>query len=699
MTATHRTTGLPAAPAAPRGDRRPARAAGAAVVGLGLLGTTVAGAGPALAETAPPGKGDRDVPAAVLLVDAQGLARDQQTNKVVEATRDALQRSGTLVLYAPTDLKELALRDGVMTALRKNLDIKRSGLAKSAVERALVEAEALFDPVFVFSANANLTRQYSRHMSVDKYKTGTEAVAVGNTDKSGVFKCTQSAANLSTGDDQGRVCHVLTLTAAKNYVTTDGTTVTDFTTRMTPLALQYGAARPAGYYKTTVDANPLSAFQPRADEAYTGTASITQVLPWGSTLNLSLSSNRTQRYYQINVYNGMGEDYGVYYRPWFTSLIFGANIPLPYTKNFGPTASADVQNEIARHNVEAADVDIRTVINNTLLQVDSLYWTLAGQIRQLAVVGEVVAAAEKQQAAIRRLYAQQLVTESDRQQAESQVARIQASRQQIFGNYVQASEQLRQVLDEGSPALYLPIGYQALLEAAPKDLADPKLILNNPAYLRQGIAVRIATIVRDQRDAQTRPDLSMTGSAQFSQVGTYGYTDLGSSLSKTFAPDQFLLSVAALYQRPLGNRAALAALEGAEHSLTQQQLALRQAELSVRESFDTARADLASAHQRIKLNQNSIRLADEAYKSSLELQDQGLVPAYESLSRLITLLNARLALAQAQTDERLAEARLLASVGALAEQYGERSAQTPEDRLRLARLRESGALKHFGGPL
>jgi len=675
----------------------------ALVVGLGLLGAGVATiplrAETAASATASPARQDVSVPAAAVLVDAQGLTQERRTNQIVDKTREALQRSGASLLFAPTAVQELALREGVILALRKNLDIKRSNLAKSSAERALVEAEALFDPVFVASVNANIIRKYSRHTTVSQYKPGTETVAVGHSDSSGVFTCTAQAAALSVGSGQGKECYVLSLSRPKTYTDVNGQTISDFSTRSAVLAMQYGMERQAGYYQTSVDANPLSSFEPRAQEVYSGTLSLQQLLPWGSSLNLSLSSTRRQTYYPINVYNGMGETYGVYYRPWFTSLVFGASVPLPYTKYFGPTANAEVANQVARHNVDAADVDVRTVINSTLLQVDALYWTLVGQLRQLSIVAEVVAAAEAQKAAINHLYDQQLVTESDRRQAESQVASIQATRQQIFGAYVDTSEQLRRLLDGDKSALYVPVGYQALLDAAPRDISDASLILNNPAYVRQGIAVKIAALVRDQRDAQTRPDLALSGSTQFSQTGSYGFRDLGASVQEVFQPDLFVLSIAALYQRPLGNRAALAALEGAEHSLNQQNLLLRKAELSVRESFDTARASLASAHRQVKLNQNSIKLAEEAYQGSLELQDQGLIPVYESLSRLMTVLNARLGLAQAQIAERLAEAQLLAAVGGLAEQYGERSAQTPEDRLRLARLRESGALKHFGGPL
>jgi len=154
-----------------------------------------------------------------------------------------------------------------------------------------------------------------------------------------------------------------------------------------------------------------------------------------------------------------------------------------------------------------------------------------------------------------------------------------------------------------------------------------------------------------------------------------------------------------LYQLPIGNRAAEAALSQAEHNLNQQAMLLHEVELKTRESFETARGALASAREQVRIARQNLKIAQEVYDSAVAQQDQGLVAAYETVSRLSTLLTARTALVQAEVQQRIAESSLLASVGALAERYGDLTAQTGIDRQRLALLRESGVLKHFGGPL
>jgi outer membrane protein TolC len=627
-----------------------------------------------------------EVPPQIFVVDAETLTQERARNKVVTTTRQALAQSGTAPLYAPPTTAELALREAALEALRKNLDIKRSGLSKASAERALIEAQAVFDPVFVATAAAALTSQFRRTEYPEKYKPGTEFVPVGALDSNGVFRCTPAAAALTqTPGVNG--CYVIT-----------------FPTRTTVLAEQFNHNRPAGYYQLGanegVQANAPSEFAPRNQQVYTGTAEILQQLPWGPSLDLSLSTQRQQTYYPLNQFNGLQQTYGAYNRPYFTTIGIGAALPLPYTKNFGPTAADDVNADIARHNIDAAELGVRSVINSTLLSVDTLYWQLVGAVRSLDVANQSLQAAERQQASTQRLYDQGFVTESDRGQVLAQLSNIRTTQQQLFASYVTISESMRQLLDSDSNALLLPVGDGTLLKRPAADITEADRVLDNPDYQRQAVAVRIASLLRSQSEAQTRPNLSLTGNLSMAECCTYGYSDIGNSLLDAFITrDQFVATVSLLYQLPIGNRAAEAALDQAEHTLNQQATLLHQVELQTRESFETARGALASAREQVRIARQNVKIAQEVYNSALLQQDQGLVAAYETISRLSTLLAAHTALVQAEVQQRIAESSLLASVGALAEHYGDLTAQTAIDRGRLALLRESGALKHFGGPL
>jgi len=626
------------------------------------------------------------VPPQIFVVDAETLTQERARNKVVETTRQSLIRSGVALLYAPAATAELALREAAMEALRRNLDIKRSGLSKAAAERALIEAQAVFDPVFVATANAALTSQFRRTGYPEKFKPGTEFVPVGALDSKGVFRCTPAAAALTqTPGVNG--CYVIT-----------------FPTRTTVLAEQFNHDRPGGYYQLGanegVQANAPSEFAPRNQQVYTASAEILQQLPWGPSLNLSLTTQRQQTYYPLNQFNGLQQTYGAYNRPYFTTLAVGASLPLPYTKNFGPTAAGDLNADIARHAIDAAELGVRSVINGTLLSVDTLYWQLVGTVRDLDVANQSLQAAERQRDSTQRLFDQGFVTESDRGQVLAQLSNIRTTQQQLFASYVTTSEAMRQLLDSDSNALLLPVGDGALLRQPAADIAEADRVLDNPDYQRQAVAVRVASLQRSQSEAQTRPDLSATANLSMAECCTYGYGGIGNSLVNAFITrDQLVATLGLLYQLPIGNRAAEAALDQAEHNLNQQAMLLHEIELKTRESFETARGALASAQEQVRIARQNVKVAQEVYDSSVLQQEQGLVAAYETVSRLSTLLSARTALVQAEVQQRIAGSSLLASVGALAEHYGDLTAQTGIDRGRLALLKESGALKHFGGPL
>ena len=628
-----------------------------------------------------------EIPPQIFVLNAESLTQERARNTVVETTRQALAATGTgPLLYAPATTTELALRDAALEALRKNLDIKRSGLAKASAERALIEAQAVFDPVFVATGDASLTSQFRRTEYPMMYKPDTEFVPVGGLDTKGVFRCTPEAAALTqTPGVNG--CYVIT-----------------YQTRNTVLASQFNHDRPAGYYKLGanegIQANAPSLFEPRNQKTYTGTAEILQQLPWGPSLNLSLSTKYQETYFPLNQFNGLQQTYGAYHRPYFTTIAVGATLPLPYTKDFGPTATGDLNADIARHNIDAAELNVRSVINNTLLSVDTLYWQLVGTVLSLEAANQSLQAAEQQRGSTQRLYDQGFVTESDRAQVLAQISNIRTTQQQIFVGYVTTSEAMRRLLDSNGNALLLPVGDQMLLKRPTTDLTEADRVLDNPDYQRQAVAVRIASLQRSQSEAQTRPNLSLTANVSAAECCTYGYSSLGTSLYNGFiTQDQFIATLGLLYQLPIGNRAAEAALSQAEHNLNQQAMLLHEVELKTRESFETARGALASAREQVRIARQNLKIAQEVYDSAVAQQDQGLVAAYETVSRLSTLLTARTALVQAEVQQRIAESSLLASVGALAERYGDLTAQTGIDRQRLALLRESGVLKHFGGPL
>ncbi|QQP91930.1 TolC family protein [Skermanella sp. TT6] len=661
--------------------------------------------GPAAAQQQPGTEPPAGIPAGLFTSDPARIVDERGGNAVVAATRTALARTG--VLFAPEQTRELALREAALTALQRNLDVKRIGLNRSVVQRTLVEAEAVFDPVFILAANASLSNSFERIERPMQWKPATQEYVRGQQIPTGtrtddIFLCgtmddiLSQPQELQTNFLRGRMiapdasgrCHVRTLPSTA------------------PVALvAFDKERVAGYYPFRKEASTRS---PNGQtETYTGTAGVSQRLPWGGNLDLTVVTTYRDAYYVNNPDDPSTRVYGSYGRPWTSRATLSGSHPIPYTRNFREGDENRLAMDTARLNVDVADFAVRGVVNQTLLSVDTLYWTLVGAIQRLDAAAGSAALAEESAARVQRRMELGLASESNRGQVVAQMERLRAVQQQLFGDYLAASESLRELLDERDDALLLPIEYSAALDQPPE--VPPASgegagrlaarVLDSPDYLRSETAVRIALRVREARDAQTRPDVTASGSLQVSQSNAvFGYPSVTESLGSLISYDSASFSIGVLYRRPIGNRAAKAALAGADHDVARQTHLLNQVERQIRGDYETARIQLASARQRIDDTARRLALARDLYDRAARLEAGGVVTIYETIERLGTLLEARLGHIQARIDARIAESRMLASIGALAERYGEGVAQTREDRERIALLRGTGALAAFGEP-
>jgi outer membrane protein TolC len=466
-----------------------------------------------------------------------------------------------------------------------------------------------------------------------------------------------------------------------------------------PVALvSFDKQRVAGYHPVHKEASTKS--PTGQDENYTGGGGVFQRLPWGGTIDVSIVSTYHDAYYTNNPNDPITRSYGLYERPWTSRGSLNASHAMPYTKNFGDGDDNRLAIDLARINLDIADFAVRGVVNQTLLTVDGLYWSLVGAIQRLNAAAGAVALAEETSRRTAKKMELGLATESNRAQVAAQLARLRATQQQLFGDYVTASESLREALNERDEVLILPVGYSASLDNPPEPPAGPANVLDSPDYLRAETAVRIAMRVRDTRVAQTRPDLSISAGVQLSQSNAiFGYESVTDSLKNLISYDSASASIGILYRRPIGNRAAKAAVTIAESDIARQTLLLHQIETQIRGEYEAARIQMVSARQRIEDSRKRLDIVRNLYERAVRLEAGGVVSAYETIGRLSTLLDAQLSHVQARIDAQTAETRLLAAVGALADRYGERVAQTPDDRQRIAQLRKTGGMVTFGGPL
>jgi outer membrane protein TolC len=641
-------------------------------------------------DSIPAGSKLLEAPPGIFVIDAGALKRERLDNAVMEKARTQLLEAGSGALFAPAHTAEAPLREVLLSALKRNLTIRRSGLSRDISERALSEAQAVFDPVFIAAVSTTENANFSRTEYAMRFKPDTEFVPINQFDKRGGFYCQPNSAALTVVLDPADAaispeggCYIVPFTSTRSPVQT----------------VQYDRKRTRGDYPSSVKASDPDKFSPRRQRTSFGSATIAQRLPWGVQTQTQFKLTHKETYFKLNEVSALPSSWGEYGRPWTSSITTTTAIPLPGSKNFGPYADADFSVAVRRVAVEAADFDARAIINGTLQQVETVFWTEVGAILNLNAAVEAVDQVRGMADGLRQIYEDGYVTTSNMGQIEAQLAALETVRDREYGRVLSSSERLREMLDDGEDRLLLPLGWRRLLESKiPEPALSIDRVLEHPSYRRAAISVRMAEMGLRQKQAQTRPDVALTLTNRFDQSNAvFGYKTIGESVRESINPDNVTHTVTLAGSRPLGNRAAKAAVVEAESIIRQQRLTQERVGKQLEEDYEIARISLSSARHRLDLARNSLRLADAAYESSLRLMNEGLLAAYETLGRLQSRLDARIAFHAALIDARLAEVRMYSALGLLAERAGERTAVTAGDRQRLTLLRESGQFRHFSG--
>lgn len=654
------------------------------------LAAAIGWGGGVAAEEIPAGAVLAELPTSLFVIDPATLKQERLDNAVMEKARAQLQEEGGAKLFAPAQTAEAALREVLLAALKRNLTIRRSGLARDIAERAVVEAQAVFDPVFVAALSTTETSNFSRTEHAMRWKPETEFVPINQFDKRGKFYCQPQAAALTVVLDPAD--------AAQSPE--GGCYIIPFATTRSPVqTVQYDRRRTAGDYPSTIVASDPDKFKPRRERTYFAAATLMQRLPWGIQTQAQVRLNYRETYYKVNEISALPASWGEYGRPWTTSVTTTTSIPLPGSRNAGPVTDADYAVTARRIATDGADYDVRAMINSTLQQVESVFWAEVGAILNLNAAVEAVDQVRGMADAIRQVHEDGYITTSAMGQIEAQLANLETTRDREYGRVLSASEQLREMLDDGEDRLLLPLGWRRLLDAAAAPPSfDVDRTLSHPSYRRAAVSVRLAEMTLRQRRSQTRPNVALTITNKFDQNGSvYGFATPSQSLRESANPDTVTHTVALNASRPWGNRAAKAAVAEADSLVRQQRLTMERVGQQLEEDYEIARIALSSARHRLELAKNGLKLADAAYESSLRLMNEGLLATYETLGRLQSRLDARIAVNTAMIDARLAEARVYGALGLLAERAGERTALTAGDRGRLALIRESGQLRHFTG--
>lgn len=599
----------------------------------------------------------------IALTDKTLQHNEQAINALIRNEFSTL--SGTSSRFIGKQLVELSQRQAALAALEKNLAIQQSGVTATIARNALLEAKAIFDPVLLLSFRYDRSERFKRTERDERFRPATRQ------------------------DDQGR-----------NVLGSD-----DPVDPRDPIAV-FENPQVDRFESTAIAASQDSLTG--ALETYTYNVTLDQQLPWGPRLELVYEAIEEDTFF-VNNSNLLADNpnppldlisAGSYDRPWISILLARLALPVPGSKDFGPYAEQEVALKLAKLDTENAYWDVKTVINNTLLQVDLTYWALVNSLLNLQVIIENRKSVEELFRLTERLFAEGEATNYDKAQVNSELARIQNQAAQAWNSYVLASNALVQLLDMQADALLLPRGYSKAIReifAIPEDYKAAMAVRDNPEWFGAAVAIKSAQTEELARAVRTRPDISFTGEAELRQSNTvFGYANFGESLENVFDPDIITQRYGLEYRYPLGNREVKGALLEAQANTRKQELQAGLIANRIRREFLTARATFASATERAAITARQQELANLAYERAVRQQRGLTVRAYEVVDQNVQRLQARRDYIQALIERQQAEARMLAAMGKLAQVYAERTAQTKLDRYRLSLLNETGALRHFG---
>lgn len=482
-------------------------------------------------------------------------------------------------------------REAAATAIRNSRTAAIAKADPARYEEMLRELQSVYDPIFDVSIG------YTRPESNDRSKVGTirRKAFTAFAGKGGEYEPTS---NPLTTDPQVNLVKFLMQTPK---VDTE-----------------------------TIKASSDDAFGDVPDYT-TFSVGLTQKLPWGGKIVLSDATTWRQVYYRKGNYWEDGQ--------FSSTLTATFSTPLPGTKGFGednPDNAAIRRAEILRRQ---ADWVSAGQINDLLYQVDSAFFELARRTEALRANVANLDDARRQAERVGRLYDEQVADRYQKASVEAEVANARARVEQAVQAYLNASNTLSLLI--GDPAagyggpIHVPHSYDGE-PTAPTTKIDEMMAVareSRPDLHVRSLGADIAKVGEAAAVNQAKPDVSANVSLKLAENGSiYGFRDPLRSQVNLFDPDTLTGSQSVTFTRPLGNRAALAAVESARVDLADADLAVRETEGQVRRelaertaALRTALARVASAkaelrHQRAA-DQSRRRRLDEENKNARDLMN------------------------------------------------------------------------------
>jgi len=558
------------------------------------------------------------------------------------------------------DLQPLTIDAVLLQVLDNNLSVRVGQDYRGVTEQALLEAHAVFDPVFEASFSHQYKTSYKRTFTGTIIKKAFQPWINGST----VFSIPP---NPSVTDPQVNEIGFRTQTGPEEE-------------------------------KRKITANPRSANGDKPDQTSMLSASISQLFPWGGSMTLY----DNLAYHKV-FYDKRGHAWDA---PWNNSMGLEFNVPLPGSKEFGKNSAANVSTLLAEYEKDSAFWVVKYEINNVLQQGQDLYWGLVEAYEQLSVAIQYRQLLEKKYTFIDKSRRLKDATRYQWAQIKAEFERAKLLEEQQKQNIITTSNQLGALMESNSGAvagkLRVPVAYSSTL-VKPTDIGVLVQLISvadkeSPRIHIARLQENGAAISLNYSRQQDNPDVNFYAAVSQVQDGSqYGYKSATKALGHAFDPDKSIQSYGLSYTYPWGNRLVKANTRIATYFTNDSELNLQDIYDDVHKNISDAYTSVSSAQLLVSIADSREKSSEDAYQHLSRAFNLGeKITVLELIEYMQSLLDARRTMISALVQQKKAEVNLLAAQGILPSFYtsGD-TAESDFERYHRMTLRTSTTMKFF----
>lgn len=375
-----------------------------------------------------------------------------------------------------------------------------------------------------------------------------------------------------------------------------------------PLA---GGAEPITVGRVTTDEDTST-----TTDTVSGSVGITEYLPTGTTLSLSVTPSSTHVDYDASRWSLRGTD----------TDADGTTAQLSVTQKLLKGAGLGVNLASVRQAklaVLSSDYQLRSFVESLVAQVESVYWDYCLARRRIKILEDSLAVAEAQAAEIEERIRVGTVAESERAAAEAEVAQRKSSLIDGHSSLDQLRLALLQLLNPSEGALRnqeINLVSEPIMPDIPLDEVEYSLELAR--RMRPELNQARLLIEQDKLEVlKTKngllPQLDVFATL-LKDVNRTEYSELIQTSTRDLEDDSHRIDVGLEFSYPLGNRAARARLQRAHLSRERDMESLANLLQTVEQDVRGAYVELSRAKEQVAATAATLRLQEVVAQTETE---------------------------------------------------------------------------------